>query len=214
MYKSIGRPWKTFFTSDEMELLKSVMSTIDNSGQDILPPRNEVLDIFRKIYPQDIKVIIVGQSPYPSVEDVCGIPFISRTRSTPDSLKNIQKEIQRQYNIWVRNPNDMILSWIDKGVFLINNSLTLGINLPKHHQYLGNHSIIWREFMSHLLVFLTKDPTIPVVLMGDIAWELDTFVKNSNCVLKVPHPTSRGTKTFKGCGVFEKINKFLVSTGK
>ena len=206
--------WNEFFSSQVRSLLRSITHTIDNSGQDILPQRDEVLEIFCRISPKNVKVIIIAQGPYPSAMDACGIPFVSKSRRVPTSLENIKYEIERQYKTCIGNPNEMILSWIhDEGVFLLNNSPTLGINLPSHHIYLRDHSVVWREFMSYLLPFLTKDPDIPIILMGNVAWELETFIR-SKCILKVPHPVSRGDKSFIGCGVFENVNNYLRSLGK
>jgi len=42
--------------------------------------------------------------------------------------------------------------------------------------------------------YMTNDPEIPVVFMGNMAWELETFTKNSKCILKVPHPVSHHSR--------------------
>lgn len=206
--------WEEFFNPKIHGLLRSIMDTIDNSGQDILPDRDKVLEIFCRVPPSNIKMVMIAQSPYPSADDACGIPFISKIGRVPKSLGVITREVELEYKTRVRDPNSMILSWISKGAFIINSSPTLGINIPDKHSYLGDHSVVWREFMSHLLPFLTGDPDIPVILMGSVAWELETFTKHSKCVIKTPHPVSRGDKQFIGCGVFSKIDKYFESIGR
>ena len=62
--------WKEFFNEENVNLLDSIITCIDNSGQDIMPMRDEVLRMFILVKPVDIRVVIVGQSPYLN-SDVC-----------------------------------------------------------------------------------------------------------------------------------------------
>lgn len=194
--------WSDFFDDDTINLLNSIVENIDRSGQDIRPQRDEVLEIFALIAPKKIKAIIIGQSPYPN-DEACGIPFVSKSDNVTMSLKILKKEIEMEYGS-VKDPNRMVKSWVEQGVFIINSSPTIGLD---GKEYLRDHSIIWREFLIKLMRYIGKE-TIPILLFGKDAWSFEDHV-NSACVLKVPHPVSRGENKFLGCMVFTNTNKFL-----
>lgn len=173
------------------------------SNQNIQPQKDEILQMFIMISPNKIKMVIVGQSPYPD-DNACGIPFLSKKNIIPKSLENIKREIELEYDVNISNPNRMILSWIDQGVFLINCSLTIGVT---GENYLRDHSILWKEFIVNLIQFVGRID-IPILLFGKEAWNLEEYIK-SKMVLKVPHPVSRGNKEFVGCNVFSRANDLV-----
>lgn len=192
--------WSDFFGDDNINLLSSITNTIDESNQKIQPSKDEVLQMFVMIPPEKVRVIIVGQSPYPD-DNACGIPFLSKRNIVPKSLANIKKEVELEFKVQIGDPNRMILSWIEQGAFLINCSLTIGVTGEK---YLQDHSILWKEFIINLMRFIGSR-NIPILLFGKEAWNMEEYFK-SDFVLKVPHPVSRGNKEFIGCNVFSRAN--------
>ena len=90
----IGESWFNALTSNELNCFKEKYS-ISNSkrnNQEILPYEEENSGIFYalKITPFDkIKVLIIGQDPYPNKEDAHGLAFSKKSGKIPDSLKNI-----------------------------------------------------------------------------------------------------------------------------
>lgn len=200
--------WKEFFDEENVNLLDSIITCIDDSGQDIMPMRDEVLRMFTLMKPVDIRVVIVGQSPYPN-SDACGIPFVSAKGNVTASLGNMKKEISMEFGKpYIKDPNSMVENWTKQGVFMINASLTIGLS---GEEYLRDHSVVWREFIIKLLEYIGKE-NIPFLLFGKDAWGFEENIR-SGCILKVPHPVSRGDKKFLGCMVFTNANKFLRSIG-
>jgi uracil-DNA glycosylase len=199
--------WKSFFRNNS-SLLEDILDTIDRSGQNIRPDRSDVLGIYRLLSPQKIRVIIMGQSPYPD-DNACGIPFVSKKGLIPKTLSILKEEIALEYGIQVHDPNDMVESWVSQGVFIVNSSPTIGIGKDKPYMY--DHSILWREFMMKLVEFISKKE-VPVLLLGKDAWEFEQS-SSSECIIKVPHPVSRGDKKFVGCMLFSKTNEYLETRG-
>lgn len=183
-----------------MELLNSILYTIDASRQEIQPEKSEVLKIFRMMRPADVKVVIVGQSPYED-DRACGIPFVSKFKDVPRTLEAIKNEIEEMYDCRIKDPNRMIFRWMEQGVFLINSSLTVGVgkDCPK---YLKDHTDLWQQFVSRVLEHVCKK-RIPVILMGSVAWRYSACVASP--ALKVPHPVTRGEKKFSAADCFAKI---------
>lgn len=180
----------------------------------ILPEKKDVFNMFRMIYPEDVKVVFVGQSPYPGACPVTrmsyayGPAFLPAPgcKTTPATLKNIMSEMCRDtgHNRITKPPRDILFNWIDQGVMLLNASLTLG----RCPSYLQDHSILWEEPMYDILTSIA-DLTDPVfVLVGKDAWKFNV----SSRTIKVSHPVARkDTDTpWYGSSVFSQISKLLV----
>ena len=193
--------WDEFISANE-SCLESIIDTLDSSGQIYLPNRSEIFKMFKIMKPEDVNVVIIGQSPYNNSADACGIPFLSKTVRCTESLKALMREAgARNYN--GISANQTIVKWINQGVFLLNVSMTIGIKGD-----VLDHSVLWKEFTSSFVEYITTiRKNIPVVLMGKDASELENSAKTSN-VIKVPHPVARND-SFNNCQVFNKLNKVL-----
>lgn len=192
--------WRKFFKSNSA-LVDDIMDTLSSvSDTDIYPPLDDVFEMFNHMKPKDVRVLIIGQSPYVG-EDACGIPFVSAVGRNTQSLKKIAEEIKHEYPYLVipngSNLNKIINHWIDQGVFLVNCSMTTSATL--------DHSVMWEEFVREIIRYM--EPSVPVVLMGSVAWSLSTSVRGRN-VIKVPHPVARDN-SFIGCNVFTRCNSYL-----
>jgi uracil-DNA glycosylase len=199
--------WSSFF-SDNKKLIRDILCTIDSSGQRINPGREEIFSIYHMMDPEDIRVVIIGQSPYPD-DNACGIPFVSKVGKVPKTLEVMRDEIYFEYDVRVGDPNGMVLSWVKEGVFIINAAPTIGINTDK--EYLKDHYILWREYMVNLVSYVCRKE-VPSLLLGKDAWSFEESV-SSECIIKVPHPVSRSDKKFLGSGLFTSTNSYLRSKG-
>lgn len=147
----------------------------------------------------------MGQNPYAG-EEACGIPFVSAQGHLTQSLKNIRRELHHEYPhlVMEANINHLISkSWIQQGVFLLNMALTT--SEEEEAPYLADHTVLWREFVQATVDYLTRGRSLPVILMGSVAWDLEV---GSSPSIKVPHPVSRDER-FIGCGVFTRCNQYL-----
>jgi uracil DNA glycosylase len=187
-----------------------------------LPRLGRVLDMFRMIMPYDVRVVIIAQSPYPGCCPSTGIPYAcgpaflpsKGCATTPMTLRNIILEICRDLSTnRTKQPQEMLLDWINQGVMLLNSSLTLGTNCPK---YLEDHTIMWQEIMQDLVYTICKKVDPVFVLVGKDAWKLESSVSQSTRVIKVSHPVARKeTSTpWYGSGVFSRVSKMMVERGE
>lgn len=204
--------WKKFFSSN-WDLISDILLTLHGSRYKFAPDN---IDIFRMLYemrPKDIRVVIVGQSPYAD-GNACGIPFVTKNGKTTKTLDGIAKELAREYtymNNIKKNINNVITEWIDEGVFMINMSLSIGIpskNMPKCDEYVLNHDILWEEFIRNLVKYIAKKKKkkIPILLFGSVAWGIEDEIMSTYNIIKAPFPTR---DEFIGSGIFGKCDEFV-----
>lgn len=204
------RGWEKFFHSNWL-LIADILLTLHDSSYKFAP-RNE--EIFRMLYmlsPKDVRIIIIGQSPYPN-EEACGIPFVTRSKEVTKTLTNIAKELSRQYrHTKVNDINKTVTKWVEEGIFLANMSFSIGIPPPKmadHQKYVLSHDVLWEEFVREMVKYIAKKKKerIPIILLGSVAWGLEDELMSSYHIIKAPFPTR---DDFIGSGVFGKCDELV-----
>jgi uracil-DNA glycosylase len=202
------------------ERLLFAISDIDRfaSKYGILPHPRYVFNMFRMIRPSDVKVVIVGQSPYPGVCPVTHVAYASGVAflpafgcvTVPATLRNIILEVSRDIcKKPTKSSADILLDWIEQGVMLLNSSLTLGIDCPG---YLKDHSMLWEEPMRNVLSVISESYDPVFLLVGKESWKFESSIQKSTDVIKVSHPVARKeTSTpWMGSGVFSRISDALI----
>jgi uracil-DNA glycosylase len=201
--------WLDFLT--QLNLRETVETLLDQvyREENVLPPRAEVLSLFKLINPQDVRVVIIGQDPYHTPGVANGIAFATKNSKTPPSLKNIFKELQNDLGI-VRTDNDLS-DWVRQGVLLINSVFTVRAGEPNSHQHVG-----WQAIVQKILSGLNEmNSEIIYCLWGNNAKYLynNLEVRNKNCIISAhPSPFSYA-RGFAGSTPFSKINKMLRMIG-
>jgi uracil-DNA glycosylase len=202
--------WENFFRSN-WALIDDILSTLYASSYNFAPKNVEVFRMLYEMRPEDIRVVIVGQSPYAD-GNACGIPFVTKSGTVTKTLQNIAKELSRQYRystIAKTNINDVIMGWINEGVFMLNMSFTIGIPTSmQQHEYVLNHDVLWEEFVRNLVRYIAKKKKnkIPILLLGAVAWGLEDELMSSYTIIKSPFPTR---DEFIGSGIFAKCDELV-----
>lgn len=182
------------------------------------------LDIFRafELTPfEQVKVVILGQDPYPFGDHADGLAFSSKLAETPASLRVILKEVDRDV---VRTkdhkefekafPTNDLTSWAKQGVLLLNTSLTVRAG------EVNSHRGMWRELLQEVLKSLWLDYTPKVfMLWGSEArenmWQEATLYTRKHKILEAGHPAtaSKGRDLFSGSNHFSRANHYLEKQG-
>ena len=96
LFSLVPEPWRDLLTPHQQKIddIGLELQTRANSGERVLPDKKFVFRAL-ELQPSDVRVVIVGQDPYPNISDAIGLAFsVSPRRSgLPGSLMNIQKEI-------------------------------------------------------------------------------------------------------------------------
>jgi uracil-DNA glycosylase len=179
-----------------------------DQGERILPDK---IHLFRalEIKPELVKVIIVGQDPYPNISDAIGLSFAVPPRKTglPGSLLNIQKEIMTDIGSTTTADGDLT-KWAGQGVMLLNRVLTVTAGESGSHSKLG-----WQEITEKIVTHCANLGAVGL-LWGSSARELARLFK-PDCLVEGVHPSPLSAhRGFLGSKPFSRVNQLLENKGK
>lgn len=195
-----------------MQALRSFLAEEKALGKKIYPPGSLWFEAFNKTHFDQVKVVILGQDPYHGPNQAHGLCFsVLPGVKTPPSLVNIYKELNA--DIGAEIPMDGNLnSWAEKGVLLLNATLTVEAHQAGSHQKKG-----WEQFTDRAIAALNEHrENLVFMLWGSYAQKKGQIVDTSrHLVLQAPHPSPLSAhRGFLGCKHFSNANDYLVSKGK
>ena len=138
--------------------LPNTREILDNLQlKDPFIPRTEQIFLAFEQPISEIRVCIVGQDPYPNPDHAMGLAFSvpRETKKLPPTLKNIFKELES--DVGKAPANGDLSEWQNRGVMLLNTSLTTIPNSSQGHSKLG-----WAEFTNKVVAHLG---TLPIVFI-------------------------------------------------
>lgn len=179
--------------------------------EQVTPELRQVMRAF-ETDPSKIKVVLIGQDPYPTKGDAIGLAFaMNPGRKMPRSLVNIVKELESDLGIKAQAEVDLS-RWVDQGVLLLNRTLTTEIGKAGAHSNLG-----WDTFTKAALIELAKRNKLVFILWGSPAFSLGREVAQSalNCrLIESVHPSPLSAyRGFFGSKPFSKTNQELIALG-
>jgi uracil-DNA glycosylase len=179
------------------------------AGRGYLPSGANVLRAFTYPLPE-VRVLIVGQDPYPTPGHPIGLSFaVERdVRPVPRSLGNIYKELRDDLGIEPPAHGDLT-SWASHGVMLLNRVLTVQPGLAGSHRGKG-----W-EAVSEIAIraLVARGTPLVAILWGRDAANLRPLLGDTP-VIESPHPSPlSASRGFFGSRPFSRANALLVEQG-
>ena len=168
--------------------------------------------IFRALQmPMDaVKVLILGQDPYPTQGHAVGLAFSVNPKVTvlPASLRNIFAELHSDIGCEIPKSGDLN-AWVNQGVLLLNRTLTVRVGEARSHYKLG-----WEQITLHAVQGLAaKNATFVSILWGSDAQSVSQFLDPARVITSVhPSPLS-AHRGFFGSKPFSKANEALIRSG-
>jgi len=209
--------WLTYleeeFSKPYMQALKAFLVEEKVEGKQILPPSSLWFNALNTTPLQEVKVVILGQDPYPTVGHAHGLCFSVQpeVKPLPKSLKNIYKELQE--DIAIDNSHTGYLQpWAEQGVLLLNAVLTVEAGKTNAHQGKG-----WEIFTDKIIEIVNQQcEHVVFVLWGSYAQKKASMIdETKHLVLKSPHPSPLSAyRGFWGSKPFSKINSYLAQHHK
>lgn len=202
--------WKSLIEEERAkpyfkELMRRVYEDIDR----VLPSEDLIFRAFELTKFDDVKVVILGQDPYPTRDKAIGLSFGVPVGwpTINSSLKNIINETTSCFG---RASADLSMeSWARQGVLMLNTRLTVLEGKPMSHAGIG-----WEKFTKRVLQELSdSNPSIIYMLWGREAQKAARHVKGIK--LETSHPCKFSAhRGFKGCRHFSRANAELLALGE
>jgi uracil-DNA glycosylase len=179
------------------------------AGRTYLPAGANILRAFQAPM-SHVKVLIVGQDPYPTPGHAVGLSFaVDRSvRPVPRSLANIYRELRSDLGIVPPEHGDLS-KWTTAGVLLLNRVLTVTPGLPAAHKGKG-----WERVTEQAIrALVARNSPLVAILWGKDAQTLVPLL-GSVPFIASPHPSPMSAdRGFFGSRPFSRANALLVEQG-
>jgi uracil-DNA glycosylase len=198
-----------FIQKPYFQLIISELKTAYSSQNvNIFPAKEEVFNAFKQCDFNQVKVVILGQDPYPTAGHAHGLSFSVRkhVKPFPKSLNNIFKSLSNDLNQLPPVHGDLT-HWAQQGVLLLNSVLTVEEGKPDSHKGIG-----WEEFTNSVIHKLSNEKQHLVFLLwGAKAQAKRGLIDHSkHLVLEAVHPSPLSAyRGFFDCKHFSKTNDYL-----
>lgn len=196
---------------DAKPILERLEAKLEERGTHFLPAKNLVMRAFEGPL-DEIRVVIIGQDPYPTVGHAIGLSFAvsKETKPLPRSLNNILRELGDDLGKSIERNGDLS-KWADRGVFLLNRHLTTDAADAGAHADLG-----WAGFTDMAIRALNRKRgrSLVAILWGNQAQQLAPVLCDAQ-VIASAHPSPLSARRgFFGSKPFSKANAALVAVGE
>ncbi len=183
-----------------------------NAGKPICPPVHQIMRAFDITHFEDVKVVILGQDPYPTAGHANGLAFSVNAcvQPLPKSLKNIYKELED--DLGYKRTGGSLRDWAEQGVFLLNTVLTVEEGSAGSHQGIG-----WEAMTDEAVQTLSDERNnIVFILWGKKAQaKIPLIDKSKHHIITSPHPSPLSAyRGFFGSKPFSRTNDYLYKNRK
>ena len=201
--------------SPQARALGGWLQAEEAAGKAIYPPRGQRLRALELTAPEDAKVVILGQDPYHGPGQAMGLSFsVPEGIRIPPSLRNIYTELESDLGIDRPGHGDLT-RWAERGVLLLNNTLTVEDGKAGSHAGKG-----WDAITDACVAAIAARDTPSVfILWGSHAQRkaarIPGLSDGRHLVIESPHPSPLSARRgFFGSRPFSRANAFLDAKGR
>lgn len=197
---------------EQFGLLREELRRRRSAGETVLPAPENVLRAFRQPFDQ-VKVLILGQDPYPTVGHPIGLSFAvdPEVRPIPRSLGNIYRELHDDLGVPPAAHGDLS-AWSAQGVLMLNRVLTVGAGSPGSHRGIGWEAIT----EAAIRALVGRGTPLVSILWGADARKMRPILEvgEHTAVLTSAHPSPLSAhRGFFGSKPFSRADQALVDRG-
>lgn len=199
-----------YWSSLPWELIQEKLDALEAKKIAYNPARENLFAALDAVPFDKVRVVIIGQDPYPAAEYATGIAFsIPRNvKVFPPTLDNIFQEYQDDLH-YPKPGHGCLDKWTSQGVLLWNATPTCETGHPCSHRSWDEWSYLTIEIVQKL----SERKGIVFVLLGGNAHRLVPFIELENEIIQTSHPSplgaSRTKSPFLGSRIFSTINAKL-----
>jgi uracil-DNA glycosylase len=213
--------WEEVFTDADPEIANAsaVIKREEEKGARFAPLKKDIFSAFKWCPLHMVKVVILGQDPYPTeiqyqgelIPRATGLSFsVRRGDDVPQTLLNIYKEISDCYPEFVPPVHGDLTGWASQGVLLLNIVSTFKLG-SKGDENCSTYSGVWAGFTRKIIkAVCSANPGCIFVLWGKYAQSAKIHIPKDAIILESPHPSPLSARRgFFGCKHFSTINSIL-----
>lgn len=200
--------------ADRLVTIEKWLGAETAAGAEWLPAPELVLRAFRAPF-SEVRVVIIGQDPYPTPGHPIGLSFAAdpEVRPLPRSLANIYRELRDDLGITPPEHGDLA-AWTDQGVLLLNRVLTVGAGDAGSHRRRGWEAVTERAVQA----LAERGGPLVAILWGKDAERVSSLLEAPDdpdrCIIVSAHPSPlSASRGFLGSKPFSRTNDFLRSRG-
>jgi len=186
------------------------------NDHDVYPPKRDVFRALELTPLKDVRVVILGQDPYPQEGNANGLAFsVSADRPLPKSLRTIYRKFAADLQLPLPSNGDLS-PWAERGVLLLNTTLTVEAGKAGS----SPHRRHWRHFTDGVLRAVNeRAPHVAFLLWGRHAIDKAAAIgmdESRHVLIRSAHPAARGRsreRKFAESRPFSEANAFLKDNG-
>ncbi len=200
-------------TEADIHAMGDFLRSENAAGRSYLPAGDSIFRAFAEPL-ANVKVLIVGQDPYPTPGHPIGLSFAvdPEVRPLPRSLTNIYKELADDLGIAPAAHGDL-RAWSQQGVMLLNRVLTVGPGAPASHRGKGWEAITEQAIRA----LVARDQPLVAILWGRDARNLAPLLSSGRAevaIIESAHPSPlSASRGFFGSRPFSRTNELLGQKG-
>jgi uracil-DNA glycosylase len=218
MNLTLEKTWKNAL-AEEFErdyfnqLMAFLSSEYDTFPDQVFPEEKFIFRAFDLCPLHMVKVVILGQDPYPTKGHAHGLAFSvnKSVQPLPKSLQNIYKELQSDLSIPVPR-NGELLHWAEQGVLLLNTVLTVKEGVPDSHSGKG-----WERYTDAVLAAVNShtESTVFILWGAKAQAKVSLIDLDRHFVIQSPHPSPLSAyRGFFGSKPYSRTNAYLINQGR
>lgn len=183
------------------------------AGAQLLPPPDQRFRALTLTPPEAVRVVILGQDPYPTPGHANGLAFsVAPGQRLPRSLANIYAELRA--DLGACPPDGDLAPWARQGVLLLNSALSVAAGAPGSHARWG-----WQDLVQEVLARAAARRPLALILWGahaqGLAQGLAPPPAGAHLRLASAHPSPLSARRgFFGSRPFSQVNAWLQARGE
>ena len=204
---SAGWRYVPFFRDGSAMRMAARLDDVESAATSVFPPADQIYAALTFASPAAVKVVILGQDPYPTQGHAHGLAFSFRGEGKlPASLKRIFREVGDDLGAAPPASGDLT-RWAEQGVLLLNTALSVEAGKAGSHLNLG-----WQALTDEIISAVsTKARAAVFMLWGDKARAKRDLIDPRHLVIESAHPSPLAAKgDFLGSRPFSRANAWLM----
>jgi uracil-DNA glycosylase len=192
--------------------LEAFLAAEAAEGQVVLPPPADRFRALELTPPDAVRVVLLGQDPYPTPGDAHGLCFsVTPDRRTPRSLRNVYRELAADVPGFRAPDHGHLEAWARRGLLMLNTVLTVRAHAANSHRKRG-----WEDFTDHIIAALNaRAEPVVFLLWGNAAHgKADLVTADRHAIVRAAHPSPLSARHFLGCRCFSAVNQHLERWGQ